>query len=163
VAGVLNRSLSRKANLVNALQLATDRGWTIQERNEKRISHADTIRIELDSDSGTTTVEGAVVLDKPRLVQVDGIYCEAPLAGHLTFLKNEDVPGVIGYLGNVMGRNGINIANFSLGRQDLTPSEDTPLEAVSVIETDQVVPDAVLVELLKNTAVRMARSVEFTN
>jgi D-3-phosphoglycerate dehydrogenase / 2-oxoglutarate reductase len=63
----------------------------------------------------------------------------------------------------VMGRNGINIANFSLGRQDLTPSEDTPLEAVSVIETDQVVPDAVLVELLKNTAVRMARSVEFTN
>jgi hypothetical protein len=50
-----------------------------------------------------------------------------------------------------------------LGRQDLTPSEDTPLEAVSVIETDQVVPDAVLVELLKNTAVRMARSVEFTN
>ena len=34
------------------------------------------------------------------------------------YAKNEDVPGVIGYLGTVLGRNGINIANFALGRQD---------------------------------------------
>jgi D-3-phosphoglycerate dehydrogenase len=161
VAGVLNRSLARKANLVNALQLATDRGWTIAERNEKRIAHTDTIRIELDTDSGTTTVEGAVVLSKPRLVQVDGIYCEAPLGGHLTFLKNEDVPGVIGHVGNVLGQNGINIANFSLGRQEAPVAEGAPLEAVSVVETDDVVPDKTLVELLKNQAIKMARSVEF--
>ena len=161
VAGVLNRSLSRKANLVNALPLAKDRGWNIVEKHEKRASHVDSIRLELETDSGTTTVEGAVVLDKPRLVQVDGIYCEAPLAGHLTFLKNEDVPGVIGHVGNVLGRNGINIANFSLGRQDVPVQPDTTLEAVSVIETDDTVPDTVLVELLKNQAIRMARSVEF--
>src|SRR3954451_7058383 len=161
VAGVLNRSLSRKANLVNALPLAKDRGWNIAEKHEKRVSHVDSIRIELETDSGTTTVEGAVVLDKPRLVQVDGIYCEAPLAGHLTFLKNEDVPGVIGHVGSVLGRSGINIANFSLGRQDAPTTPDTPLEAVSVIETDDTVPDGILVELLKNQAIRMARSVEF--
>jgi D-3-phosphoglycerate dehydrogenase len=162
VAGVLNRSLSRKANLVNALPLAKDRGWNIAERHEKRVSHVDSIRLELETDSGTTTVEGAVVLDKPRLVQVDGIYCEAPLAGHLTFLKNEDVPGVIGHVGSVLGRNGLNIANFSLGRQDAPVTPDSPLEAVSVIETDDTVPDTILVELLKNQAIRMARSVEFS-
>jgi D-3-phosphoglycerate dehydrogenase / 2-oxoglutarate reductase len=161
VAGVLNRSLSRKANLVNALPLAKDRGWNIVEKHEKRVSHVDSIRIELETDSGTTTVEGAVVLDKPRLVQVDGIYCEAPLAGHLTFLKNDDVPGVIGHVGSVLGRNSINIANFSLGRQDVPAAPDHTLEAVCVIETDDTVPDAVLVELLKNPAMRMARSVEF--
>jgi D-3-phosphoglycerate dehydrogenase len=161
VAGVLNRSVARKANLVNALQLAADRGWTIAERHEKRLTHLDTIRLELETDSGTTLVEGAVVLDKPRLVQVDGIYCEAPLAGHITFLKNEDVPGVIGHVGNVLGKNGINIANFSLGRQDGPVPDGHPLEAVSVIETDDIVPDRVLVELLKNQAVKMARSVEF--
>jgi D-3-phosphoglycerate dehydrogenase len=162
VAGVLNRSLSRKANLVNALPLAKDRGWNIAEKHEKRVSHVDSIRIELETDSGTTTVEGAVVLDKPRLVQVDGIYCEAPLAGHLTFLKNEDVPGVIGHVGSVLGRSGLNIANFSLGRQDAPATPDAPLEAVSVIETDDTVPDTILVELLKNQAIRMARSVEFS-
>ena len=63
-----------------------------------------------------TVVEGAVLLDKPRLMQVDGIYCEAALTGYLIFMKNQDVPGVIGHVGTVLGRNNINIANFSLGR-----------------------------------------------
>ncbi|MEJ7606448.1 MAG: ACT domain-containing protein [Bryobacteraceae bacterium] len=161
VAGVLNRSLSRKSNLVNALQLAGDRGWTIEERHEKRVTHVDSIRLELQTDAGVVAVDGAVVLGKPRLVGVDGIAIEAPLSGHLTFLKNDDVPGVIGHVGNVLGQNGINIGNFSLGRKDGEASDDQPLEAVSVVETDAAVPDPVLVELLKNQAIKMARPVEF--
>ena len=54
-------------------------------------------------------------VDRPRLIQVDGIYCEAPLEGHLTVMQNYDVPGVIGHVGSVLGAAGINIANFSLG------------------------------------------------
>jgi len=162
VAGVLNRSLSRKANLVNALQLASDRGWSVEERHEKRETHIDSIRLELDTDSGCTAVEGAVILGKPRLVAIDDIYIEAPLAGHLTFLKNDDIPGVIGHVGNVLGRNEINIASFALGRKDDPVAPDHPLEAVSVFETDTSVPDPVLVELLKNQAIRMARPVEFS-
>ena len=50
---------------------------------------------------------------------------------------------------------GINIATFSLGRREARA------EAVSVIATDQPVPDAVLTELLKNAAVVLARRVEF--
>jgi D-3-phosphoglycerate dehydrogenase len=163
VAGVLNRSLSQtqKANLVNALPLSEDRGWTVTETHERRGGHMDSIRLQLETDAGVTTVEGAVVLDKARLIAVDGIYCEAPLTGHLTFLKNDDVPGVIGYIGSVLGRRGINIANFSLGRQEAPVAEGHPLEAVSVIETDEMLSDENLVELLKNQAIKMARSVEF--
>ena len=161
VAGVLNRSLSRKANLVNSLQLASDRGWTVEERHEKRETHIDSIRLELESDSGRTAVEGAVIVGRPRLVAVDDIYIEAPLSGHLTFLKNDDVPGVIGHVGRVLGQNNINIASFSLGREDHPAAPNQALEAVSVVETDQAVPDPVLVELLKNQAIRMARPVEF--
>ena len=120
-------------------------------------AHIDSVRLELETDAGITSVEGAVVLDKPRLIQVDGIYCEAPLDGHLVFLKNEDVPGVIGFLGGVLGKNGINIATFSLGRKN------AGAEAVSVIQTDQPVPENVLAELLKNPAVKLARSVKFSN
>lgn len=161
VAGVLNRSLSRKANLINALQLSADRGWRIEERHEARSTHVDTIRLELVTDSGTTTVEGAVVLDHPRVTRIDGIYCEAPLNGHLTFFKNDDVPGVIGYVGTILGQNGINVANFSLGRSEKPSAADQPLEAVAVVETDQPVPDPILVEILKHPAIRMARPVEF--
>jgi D-3-phosphoglycerate dehydrogenase len=161
MAGVLNRSLARKANLVNAMQLAADRGWTVEESHEKRATHVDSIRIELKTDAGVTSVEGSVVLGRPRIVGIGEIPIEAPLSGHLTFFKNDDVPGVIGHVGNVLGQNGINIANFSLGRQDHPVAEDMPLEAISVVETDQPVPDAVLVELLKNQAIKMARPVEF--
>lgn len=163
VAGVLNRSLARRANLVNALQLSADRGWHIEERHEARATHVDTIRLELQTDAGKTSIEGAVVLDHPRIIRVDDIYCEAPLHGHLTFLKNDDVPGVIGYVGSVLGQNGINIANFSLGRSEARLSDDQPLKAVAIVESDQPVPDPVLVELLKNQAIQMARPVEFTN
>ncbi|HET8547885.1 MAG TPA: phosphoglycerate dehydrogenase [Bryobacteraceae bacterium] len=162
ISGVLNRSLAQRANLVNAMQLASDRGWVTAERHDKRAGHMDTVQIDLETDSGVTSVEGALVLDKPRLIKIDGIYCEAPLAGHILFLKNEDVPGVIGYVGSVLGRHGINIANFSLGRQETPGSPGSPVEAVAVVETDGVVPDEVVVELLHNPAVKMARHVEFT-
>ena len=107
------------------------------ERHEKRAGHIDSIRLELETDAGVTTVEGAVLLGKPRLLQVDGIYCEAPLSGHLIYMRNQDVPGVIGHVGTVLGRNGINIANFSLGRHDAPASAGEPLDAVAVVETDE--------------------------
>jgi D-3-phosphoglycerate dehydrogenase len=162
ISGVLNRSLSRRANLVNAMQLASERGWITAERHDKRAGHMDTVQIDLETDSGVTRIEGALVLEKPRLIRIDGIYCEAPLAGHMLFLKNEDVPGVIGYIGGVLGRHSINIANFSLGRQETPTTPGQPAEAVAVVETDGVVPDEVVVEILHNPAVKMARHVEFT-
>lgn len=161
VAGVLNRSVSGRANLVNSMALAADRGWNVQEHHEKRGAYVDSILLELVTDSGAVAVEGAVVLGRPRLVTIDGIPIEVPLEGHLVFLKNDDLPGVIGHVGTVLGRNSINIANFSLGRKETRPAEDLPYEAVSVVEADQPVPDPVLVELLAHDAVKMARPVEF--
>ena len=34
----------------------------------------------------------------------------------MIYTTNEDVPGIIGTLGNTMGKAGVNIANFTLGR-----------------------------------------------
>src|SRR4051794_27851756 len=161
LAGVLNRSLTHKANLVNAKQIAAQRGWNIAERHEARSGHSDSISLELETDTGMTTVEGVVLLDKPRLTRVDEIYCETPLAGHLIFMKNQDVPGVIGHVGGVLGRNKINIANFSLGRGDAPAQPGEPLEAVAVVSTDEAVPEDVLTELRQNPAVKKARAVEF--
>jgi D-3-phosphoglycerate dehydrogenase / 2-oxoglutarate reductase len=161
IAGVLGRSLARRANVVNAMQIASERGLAVSERHENRPAHMESVRLELETDAGVTSVEGAIVLDKPRLVQVDGIQCEAPLEGHVTFMKNQDVPGVIGYIGGVLGKHGINIANFSLGRGDKPSKDGEPLEAISVVETDSSVPDKVLEELLSRPALKLARTVEF--
>jgi D-3-phosphoglycerate dehydrogenase len=161
IAGVLSRSVGPRANVVNAMQLAADRGLAVGESRQPRPTHMDSVRVELETDDGLTSVEGALVLNRPRLMRVDGIACEVTLDGHLTFMKNQDVPGVIGYIGTVMGRRGVNIANFSLGRRDEPARPGEPLEAVAVIETDSTVPDAVLQELLTNPSLKLARSVEF--
>jgi D-3-phosphoglycerate dehydrogenase len=162
LAGVLKRSVSERANLINAMQIAAQRGWNLAERHEARSGHTDSIQLGLETDSGVTVVEGAVLLGNPRLIQVDGIYCEAPLTGHLIFMKNHDVPGVIGHVGTVLGRNNINIANFSLGRRDQPAAPGEPLEAVAVVSTDTLVPEPVLQQLRQNPAVKLARSVEFS-
>jgi D-3-phosphoglycerate dehydrogenase / 2-oxoglutarate reductase len=156
IAGILQRSLARPANSVNAMQIAADRGLVIAERHDQRAAHTDTVRLELETDTGHTTVEGAVLLDQPRLVQIDGIQCEAPLEGNLIFVENEDVPGVIGYIGAILGKNAINIATFSLGRKQ------AGADAVAVVQTDQPVPDAVLDDLKKNKAIKRASSVRFS-
>jgi D-3-phosphoglycerate dehydrogenase / 2-oxoglutarate reductase len=161
LAGVLSRSTARKANLVNAMQIAAERGWNVVEEHERHSRQTDSVRIEVNTDKGVTVVEGVVLLGKPRLTQVDGIYCEAALSGFLVFMQNRDVPGVIGHVGTVLGRHRINIANFSLGRRDTPGAPGEPLDAVAVVSTDELVTEPVLVELRQNPAVKSAKTVEF--
>ena len=161
LAGVLSRSLEYRANVVNSMQIATQRGFSVAEQSEARPAHMDSIRIEMETDAGSFSVEGAVVLDKPRLIQAEGISCEATLDGNLTYSKNEDVPGVIGYLGTVIGRNGINIANFALGRQDPDHGGKKPLMAISIIETDEPVTEGVIEQIFENKAVKVVRPIAF--
>lgn len=158
LAGLLTRSLEYRANLVNAMQIATQRGFRVVEQREPGHLHMDSIRLEIESEAGSVSAVGAMVLGKPRLLQVENISCEATLDGNLLYSKNEDVPGVIGYLGNVLGENGINIASFALGRQDsATPGK--PLIAISIIESDQPVPDNVIAQILNHKPVKFVRRV----
>jgi D-3-phosphoglycerate dehydrogenase / 2-oxoglutarate reductase len=160
LAGILSRSLEKRANVVNAMQIASERGFSVEERREPRLGAMDSIRLELVTDAGTFAAEGAVVLGRPRLLQVEGIACEATLDGNLMYSKNEDVPGVIGYFGTVLGKNGINIANFALGRENKNAASH-PLIAISIIETDEPVPDDVIQQLFGNKAVKVVRRVLF--
>jgi D-3-phosphoglycerate dehydrogenase len=154
LAGVLARSMPQRPNIVNAMPIAQRRGLDVSERHEKRAGYVDSIQIELETDKGVTQVEGSLILDRPRLVQVNGISIEAALAGHLTYMLNNDVPGVIGHVGTVLGRNAVNIANFALGRKDVAA------QAVSIVETDTAVPEKVIAELRQHPAILVARPVE---
>lgn len=162
LAGVLSRSMEYRANVVNAMQIATQRGFRVVEQREPGHVPIDSIRLEIDSDAGTFSAVGALVLDKPRLLQVEEISCEATLAGNLMYTRNQDVPGVIGYFGTVLGKNGINVANFALGRQEEQFRKvGEPLTAISIVETDQPVSDAVIAQLFENKAVKFVRRVGF--
>ena len=60
---------------------------------------------------------GTVFSDgKPRFIQINGINIDAEIGRYMLCAINQDEPGVIGALGQTLGEEGVNIANFTLGR-----------------------------------------------
>jgi len=158
--GILNRLIAEKANVVNAAALAAERGVRLEELPGFSTAFADALQVVLVTDDGESSAEATLLHgNQPRLLAVDGIRVEAPLEGNLIYFKNNDVPGVIGRIGTLLGKRGINIANFSLGRRD-EHAKGKPAEAVAVVHIDGRVPERVLAELRKLPAVKYARSVE---
>jgi D-3-phosphoglycerate dehydrogenase len=157
LVGLFKPILSSGVTLVNARTVAAQRGIeVIESRSSRARDYTSLISVKLDAEEGGRWVEGAVFeRSVPRLVRVDGIAVEAPLEGTMIVLCNTDQPGVIGDVGTILGRHGVNIANFALGRDG-----DRAIGVVIVDEPPAApVPERVLDELRKVTAIREARLV----
>ena len=172
LVGVLNSVLAEKANLVNASAMAEERGIRVRETAKPKVSGGSAgsvISVHLKTHQGEHAVRGTVLHGvSPRLLSVDGIDVEAPLERNLIYLRNRDVPGVIGRIGTILGEAKINIANFSLGRAEqaaraaLAPASGghgSGGEAVCVVHVDSRVPDAVLHKLRGIAAITLARAI----
>src|SRR6266705_2294420 len=137
LAGVLNAVLDQKVNVVNAPAVAAARGLTVEEETRRRErGFPNTLEVsalpEKSSDAGFMA-EGTVLFDgSPRVLAIDGISLESQLEGTILYLRNHDEPGVIGQVGNTLGRLGVNIATFALGRREATRGA----EAVSLVRID---------------------------
>ncbi len=155
--------VEEKANLVNAASLASARGLTVREERKPKASTGgagSVLSISIKTQKETHVVKGAVLReDTPRLLQVDGIDIEAPLEQNLIYMRNQDVPGVIGKVGTILGKHGINIANFSLGRRSGEAQPGVPQEAIAVVHVDGSVPEAVVSELRGIAAVQQVKAV----
>jgi D-3-phosphoglycerate dehydrogenase len=92
---------------------------------------------------------------QPRLVEIFGISVEADLDGDMIYIVNTDAPGFIGSIGTVLGRAGINIGTFHLGRREAGG------EAVLLLSVDSPVTEAVLTEARAVPGVRTVRSLKF--
>jgi len=146
LAGVLNAVLDEKVNIVNAPAVAAARGLTVEEETRRR-EHGfpNTVEVSaLPEKTGSSrgfTAEGTVLHDgSPRLLQIEGIPLEAQLEGMILYLRNRDEPGVIGQIGTTLGRLGVNIATFALGRREAQRGAD----AASLVRLDGVVASSIL-------------------
>ena len=108
VKGILNEALEEKANLVNAEAIASSRGLRIHESRKPHSSgggSGSVLSVLLKTSTGEHLVKGAVLhKDTPRLLHVDDIDVEAPLERDLIYMRNRDVPGVIGKVGTISGQ-----------------------------------------------------------
>jgi D-3-phosphoglycerate dehydrogenase len=117
-AGVLRPILSSGVSMVNARAIARDRGIDIVESRSSRSRHYTAlVSITLETDASERSIEGTVFAPNSlRLVSMQGVSVEAPLSGTILVIANDDRPGVIGDVGTILGKYGVNIANFALGR-----------------------------------------------
>ena len=118
LVGLLGQVLSQTVTLVNARAAAEQRGLEIVEsRSSRPRNFTSLVSLKLHASDGELWAEGAVFEpEQPRLVRLGGVEVEAPLEGTLIVIRNRDEPGVIGEVGSILGRHGINIATFALGR-----------------------------------------------
>ena len=143
VKGLLTPVLEGTVSYVNAPSLAATRGVTVEEgRSSETSPYAGLLRLTLETDSGTTTAAGTLYApDRPRLVEIDGTPIELRPEGHMLFIRNRDVPGVVGKIGTILGRADVNIAGFHLGRSRGNAN------AISILTTDSAVPVGALEEI----------------
>jgi D-3-phosphoglycerate dehydrogenase len=155
LVGLFTPILSSGITMVNARSVAAERGVEVNEsRSTRARNYTSLISVKLETSEGDRWVEGAVFeRTSPRLVNVDGVAIEAPLAGTMIVLNNADTPGVIGQIGTTLGKHGVNIATFALGRDEN--------HAVGVVVVDETapIPDTVLTDLRALAAIREARLV----
>jgi D-3-phosphoglycerate dehydrogenase / 2-oxoglutarate reductase len=163
LAGLLNAVLDEKVNVVNAPALAAQRGLAVEEETRCRehgFLHTLEVTAVPDKPGATGfSAEGTVLRDgTPRVINIDGIPLEAQLDGTMLYLRNVDQPGVIGYVGTTLGKHGVNIATFALGRREATRGA----EAVSLVRVDGTVSEDILAPLQENKAITQAKLIRLT-
>ena len=92
---------------------------------------------------------------KPRFIQIKGINIDAEVGAHMLYTTNEDVPGIIGALGMTMGKAGVNIANFTLGRAAAGG------EAIAILYVDEAVNETVCKALQDTGLFQQVKPLEF--
>jgi D-3-phosphoglycerate dehydrogenase len=145
-AGMLEHAMEATVNLVNAEILMRERGIElIEQRNTEIRDFNSMITAEVVSRERTSVASGALFgNDRPRLVRKGDFLLESRLEGTLLLTTHRDMPGVIGKVGEVMGKHRINIAYLSVGRGENKPGVD----AIGVFALDSQPPAEALAEVL---------------
>ncbi|HEY0854124.1 MAG TPA: phosphoglycerate dehydrogenase [Devosia sp.] len=154
--GVLKPQM-QEVNMVSAPQIAKDRGINVEiVSRDQQGAYEGYIRLTITTDKQERGLAGTVFGNgKPRIIQVKGINMEAELTGSMLYVTNEDKPGHIGRLGTLLGKLGINIANFNLGRAEVGG------DAIALLSIDGELTEAQLGEITKLEGVKQAKALRF--
>jgi len=145
IAGVM-KAANPDVNLVSAPIVAKERGIQISTTRQDKSGAFDAyIKVTMVTEKRERSVAGTCFSDgKPRFIQIKGINIDAEIGAYMLYTTNDDVPGIIGLLGMTLGKNGVNIANFTLGRSGAGQ------EAIAIIYLDQPI-DPKVVNTLDST------------
>lgn len=121
LAGFLKHVGGEEINSVNCRAMAASLGLEVQEiRSSEQADFLEWLRVVVISGEETVAVSGTFfgAKNSPRIVRVNNRPVEVTPAGVVLLLENEDIPGMVGRVGSLLGNHGINIASMSLSRTE---------------------------------------------
>lgn len=156
--GALNHLLDQDVNYVNAESLARNLGMNFevafQQEAPSGYSNGVTVEFEIEGVlNGLRSLTGSCFGHEQRIVDVDGMRIDFQPKGNLLMFNNPDKPGMLEHVSKIVSENGINIANFALGR--VRPGGT----AMSALSVDEAVPESVLAQLRSLPGIRNLMSV----
>ena len=125
---------------VNAPQLAADAG--IDVRPVQSLTSRDYVNL-VTIRSGDHAIAGTLVGLRgiAKVVMVDGFAVDVPPADNMLVVRNDDIPGMIGAIGSIVGASQVNIDDMVVGQD---PERGASL---MVLATTPAVPDEVIKRL----------------
>ena len=131
-------------NFVNASAIAKDRGIeVIEQTSTKLYNFTNLITVEVTCEDGSKQFIGGTLFTRetPRIVVLNDKFFDVLPEGQMIVIENKDVPGIIGSVGNVLGKHNVNISQMTWGRTQ--PNAD----AITVINVDQEISNDLLREV----------------
>lgn len=155
VAGILSARTSG-VTAVNATAKAKDFNLTIKEvAVPDSKEYTGLLILEIETARTRRRVAGSVFrTDQPHLVEIDDLTLDIVPEGNMIVLTNVDRPGVVGFMGTILGASNINIAGYEVGRRSAGG------EAVSILTVDEHVPEKVLDAIRTNASILDVRLVK---
>ena len=114
------RRISADANDVSAPYLLKSLGVEAEvTKSNSECDYTELIEVEVvDGQGGRHSAVGTLLgkANLPRIVGINGREVEVAAEGKLLVLENKDQPGMVGEVGSLLGKGGVNIADMSLSR-----------------------------------------------
>ena len=154
VKGMLNPVLEKEVNYVNAPMFAKSRGIKITEVKEKEAENFhNLITVKAQAGGKTCSVKGTLFGNEGRIVEINKFRIDVDPHSRILICPHINRPGVIGTVGTMMGKHGINISSMSVGTtvikgtslMVLTIDNDISAEVLEEFKSLDVIFDAKLV------------------
>ena len=154
--GLLAPSVREQVNSINAKHIAKKMGISISETQKAESStYTNLINISLKTQESAHKVSGTIFgKNDPRIVRLDNFRLEVVPKGHLLLIQNDDSPGAIGSIGNLLGKLSYNIEQMTVGQ------DDNGEKTIVFIITDKKLSPETLLQLKKLPKVIAAKSLE---
>ena len=123
-----------RVTYVNAPLIAEERGIKLREAkitSEGNFSSLVTLIVK--SETGEFAISGSIFGTKqPRFTKLNEHIIDVIPDGNVLIIENDDKPGVIGLLGNALGKKNINIGRLYLSRKNGSTKNESALAFISV-------------------------------